>query len=68
MPLEKGSIEEIVLRNIATEINAGKSQAQAQAVAIALHTADDSVPAKIVKDGSLHNMAEIRNLYSSEGT
>ena len=44
MPLEKGSSREVVSKNIATEVNAGKPQKQA--IAIAMHTAGKSKPAK----------------------
>lgn len=47
MPLKKGTSREVISQNIRTEINAGKPQKQA--VAIALSEADRSGKRKYVK-------------------
>jgi hypothetical protein len=43
MPLEKGKSREAMSRNIATEVNAGKPQKQAEAIAYSVAGKDDAM-------------------------
>lgn len=65
MPLEKGSSQETVSHNIHELVNAGHPQRQA--VAIALHTAEDAMLRNNNQvsrnDGTCHGMDEARNYF-----
>jgi hypothetical protein len=61
MPLEEGSSRSAISANIATEVNAGKPQKQAEAIAFSKARGDDSDPARlrgIMLDKAMDSLAD----------